>query len=118
MVSESTLLKQIQLEASRVGARLLRNQVGKYELKDGRWLTSGLAVGSSDLIGWTPVTITPEMIGRAIAVFTAIEVKAPRGVSSEEQRAFVRAVTAAGGLAGFAKSIDQALAILESVKKI
>ena len=30
---------------------------------------------SSDLVGWTSVVITPAMVGKTVAVFTAIEVK-------------------------------------------
>jgi ribosomal protein S19 len=35
----------------------------------------GLCKGSADLIGWKRVTVTPEMVGSTVAVFTSIEVK-------------------------------------------
>ena len=60
------------------------------------------APGVSDLIGWTEG-------GR----FVAIEVKAPRGRLTDEQAAFIELVRRSGGLAGVARSIDDARAILE-----
>lgn len=62
--TETNISAEIQLAASRVGARLWRNQTGKYQLADGRWLSSGLCVGSSDLVGIT-----------ADGRFLAVEVK-------------------------------------------
>lgn len=82
----------------------MRNQVGSYQLADGRWLTSGLGVGSSDLIGWNPVTIG----GHRVAVFTAIEVKMPGRNPSPQQIAFLDAVSAAGGIAILAHSVEEA----------
>ena len=79
-----------------MGARLFRNQVGKYELPDGRWLRSGLCVGSSDLIGWLHG-------GR----FLAVEVKQPGGKPTKEQEAFLAAVNAAGGLGILARSVEE-----------
>ena len=35
----------------------------------------GLYKGSSDLIGWKSIEITPEMIGQRFAVFVSVEVK-------------------------------------------
>lgn len=101
MTSESRIQSEIQLAASRVGARLWRNQVGKYELADGRWLSSGLCVGSSDLIGLTHD-------GR----FLAIEVKRPGKTATPEQRAFVSLVRAMGGVAGVCHSVEEFLALL------
>jgi hypothetical protein len=63
---ESDISARIQLRASEMGARLWRNQSGKYQLADGRWLSSGLFPGSPDLIGVLPN-------GR----FLAVEVKRP-----------------------------------------
>ncbi len=60
------------------------------------------APGVSDLIGWTEG-------GR----FVAIEVKAPRGRLTDEQAAFIELVRRSGGLAGVARSVDDARAILE-----
>ena len=59
------------------------------------------APGVSDLIGWTQ--------GR----FVAIEVKASRGRVTDEQKAFIDLVRRSGGLAGVARSVEEATAILE-----
>lgn len=78
-----------------------------------RPIEGGLCVGSSDLIGWTSKTITPEMIGNKVAIFTALEVKKLKGgVVSPEQTKFVNAVLNAGGIAGFPKSEQEAIDII------
>jgi len=115
-MSESNLMRRIQVALSASGARLFRNQSGRYKLEDGRWLASGLCNGASDLIGWTSRTITPDMVGQRVAVFTAVEVKSP-GAHTESQRlaeqaAFVAAVNHDGGIAFFANSVDGASALL------
>jgi hypothetical protein len=72
----------------------------------------GLARGSADLIGWRTITITPEMVGTQLAVFTSIEVKTPTGRVRPEQQAWQRTVSNAGGIAGIARSIRDADEIL------
>ena len=99
MPSESSVLRGCLLAASKLGWRLFRNQVGTYKLADGRWLSSGLCKGSSDLIGWQTITITPDMVGQRVAVFTAVECKAEKGCTTPEQDNFLRQVNAAGGVA-------------------
>ena len=108
-MSESRIQDEIQLEASKHGTKVLRNQVGRYQLEDGRWISYGLCVGSSDLIGWTPVTIKPEMVGRKLAVFTAIEVKTPSGKPTKAQSQFLTTVTKDGGLSMIARSKEEAI---------
>jgi hypothetical protein len=71
----------------------------------------GLQPGSSDLIGWRTVTITPEMVGQQVAVFTSIEVKTPTGRIRPEQQQWLDAVQSAGGIAGVARSVEDALRI-------
>lgn len=68
--------------------------------------TSGNTVeGASDLIGWTKVTITPEMVGQDVAVFTAIETKASKGGKKRDTQVnFCNQVSNQGGIAGFANS--------------
>ena len=92
-------------------ARLWRNNVGALKDRTGRLVRYGLCPGSSDLIGLRSVTITPDMVGQTLAVFTAIEVK-DRGRPTPEQQAFIAMVQQAGGLAGVARSTEDARAIL------
>lgn len=76
----------------------------------------GLCVGSSDLIGYTPVVITQEMVGRCLAVFTAVECKRERGGGlSPEQRNFLEKVLAAGGIAITARSPEDAVQVDEQI---
>ena len=74
--SETTLQQQIRLAlGQRPDLRLFRNQVGQLpDPRSGRWVQFGLAKGSSDLIGFKTVEITPEMVGEKVAVFCSIEV--------------------------------------------
>lgn len=107
-MSESSLMRAIQLFLSAVGVRVLRNNVGMLEDRTGQKVRYGLCVGSSDLIGWYPVTITPEMVGKKIAIFTAVEVKTPTGRLTKEQADFLDAVKSAGGIAFVARSVEEA----------
>jgi hypothetical protein len=68
----------------------------------------GLTTGGSDLIGWTEMTITPEMVGSTLAVFTAVELKTGRLAPTREQIAFLGAVKRAGGLSGVARTVAEA----------
>lgn len=92
--------------------RLVENRNGRVILADARPLHAGLCTGSSDLIGWTTVTVTPAMVGQPAALFTAIEVKTARGRLSDDQRRFVDAVARFGGIAGLARSPDDAAALV------
>ena len=97
-MSEADIMRDIQVACARVGHRLFRNQVGKYQLADGRWISSGLCIGSSDLIGWT-----------ACGRFLAVEVKTVHGRLTPEQLRFIDIVNAAGGVAFVAQSSREAL---------
>ncbi len=112
--AETTLQQQIRLAlGSRTDLRLFRNQVGQLpDPRTGRPVQFGLARGSADLIGWRTVTITPEMVGQRIAVFTSIEVKTPTGRVRPEQHAWLTAVQCAGGIAGIARSVADASQII------
>lgn len=103
-MSESIVLRDCLIRASQIGWRLFRNQTGKYKLADGRWLSSGLCRGSSDLIGWRTITITPEMVGQPFAQFVAVECKSEKGTLTPEQQNFLDRVTVSGGHAVLAKS--------------
>ena len=88
-------------------ARVFRNNVGFAYRKDGTpWGNVGLTKGAPDLIGWTPVVITPDMAGRIVAVFTAIEVKSGRGKTTAEQRNFLDRLATDGGIAVITGDVD------------
>lgn len=93
---------------------LLRHAGGTVMLGHARAVRYGLCPGSSDLVGWRSHTVTAADVGRALAVFTALEIKAPGGQHpvTPEQRAFLDAVTAAGGIAGVARSPEDAAGIV------
>ena len=111
--AETTLQQQIRLAVgTSPEIRIFRNQVGSLpDPRTGRLVTFGLARGSADLIGWRTVTITQAMVGTRIAVFTSIEVKTPTGRMRPEQQAWLAVVQGAGGIAGIARSVDDALRI-------
>ena len=91
-----------------------RNNSGSLpDPRTGRYVQFGVGnPGGSDLIGYRRVTVTPEMVGQDVAVFAAVEVKTPRGRIKPEQQQFVDHIRGAGGIAGIARSVDEAKNIL------
>lgn len=114
MNKETKIQRAIMLKLSDAGCLVWRNEtsgawVGKVIHKAGQQVTLehaklikfGLTVGSSDLIGLTPT-------GR----FFAIEVKTPTGKATKDQLNFIEQVRLAGGLAGIARTPDDAMGII------
>lgn len=112
MPSEQRIQQQIRLQCSRGPVRLYRNNCGVLRDQRGVPVRYGLQPGSGDLIGWRTVTITPEMVGQQVAVFCSIEVKSSTGRLRPEQRQWMEAVQAAGGIAGVARSVEDAEQLL------
>jgi hypothetical protein len=107
---ETTLQQQIRLAlGTRPDLRLFRNNTGTLpDPRTGRPVQFGLARGSADLIGLRTVTITPDMVGQQVAVFTSIEVKTPKGRPTAEQENWLNMVRSLGGIAGIARSVRDA----------
>lgn len=125
---ETNIMKLIQAKLSSLGFTMFRNntaqayvgnrsirisKAGSYPLepgdviiKQGRILHAGLIKGSSDLIGWKTQIITSDMVGKKIAIFTAVEVKTQTGKASSEQEIFISNVNNAGGIAKVMRSPD------------
>jgi len=110
-VSEMAILRRILEACGRGGVRLFRNNCGALEDKTGRIVRYGLCKGSSDLIGYRTVEVTPDMVGQRIAVFVALEVK-DKGRLTQEQAQFLRVVSEAGGIAAEVRSPEDAEAAL------
>lgn len=132
--SEAAAQQKIRLAAPKHGVRLWRNNVGATPSRidyncphcgsafgeSTRPIRYGLAndsadmnikMKSSDLIGITPLTITPQHVGGTVGVFTAIECKRPGWQYSGNGRelaqfTFMQVVMASGGIAQFATGPD------------
>ena len=110
--SEHEIQQRIRLACGRGPVRLWRNNTGALVDQQGRFVRFGLCKGSSDLIGLRSMVVTPEMVGQRIAQFVALEIKAPQGVVSPQQQAFLRLVQELGGVASVCRSLEQAQAVL------
>jgi len=109
-MSETDLQQRIRLAlGQRPDVRLFRNNTGTLpDPRTGRPVQFGLARGSADLIGYRTITITPEMVGQQVAVFTSLEVKTPTGRIRPEQTNWLHTIKRAGGIAAIVRSVDDA----------
>lgn len=136
-MSEHVIMREVReaLAARRAGP-IWRNNVGKFwtlsntaccahcggNLHGGRavrgaTLTAvGLGVGSADLVGLQVVTVTPEMVGTTIGQFVGIEIKTATGRERPEQTKWREVVQRYGGIAGTARNVDDALAIVGATR--
>lgn len=96
------------------GVRMFRNQVGNFRSLDGNRIIKVGTVGSSDLIGFTSKTITPDMVGQVIAQYVALEIKTPSGKVSPQQTAFISMVNKLGGIGAIVRSVDEAKSVFAS----
>jgi len=129
--SEELIQQKIRLDVARFGLDLWRNNVGVAMHTDYYGQTRAVRYGllndtekinqrfkSSDLVGIRPILITADMVGQVVGVFAAIECKAsnwtyrPNDEHTQAQQRFIDLVRAAGGFAGFARSVDEARIIL------
>ena len=114
MNPETKIMNTILMALSKAGCLVFRNEtagawVGKVihkdasqvTLTDARMIRFGLAVGSSDIIGISPT-----------GKFLALEVKTSKGRATKEQLRFIEAVNNAGGKAGIARSVEDALKLI------
>ena len=79
-----------------------RANVGKFQTKDGRIVSTGLPEGFSDLFGHRLSD------GRIFY----IEVKKPGGRVRDNQKKFLKAMRDTGALAGIAYSVEDAIRIV------
>jgi hypothetical protein len=89
-----------------VGTRVSRQDHGIMMLANARPVTFGLHPGSSDLIGWRQLVVTPDMVGRRLAVFLGVEVKTDTGRLQRHQQNWQHVVRQHGGIAIVARTDD------------
>jgi hypothetical protein len=100
--TEHTIQNEIRVALTENGYTVFRANVGKVKTADGRWFDTGLPKGHPDLYGFRPD-------GKVFY----IEVKNAKGRVRPEQKQFIKTVKARGALAGIARSVEDALAIVK-----
>jgi hypothetical protein len=113
-VSEASIQARVRLEASQLGIRLWRNNVGAVYTVDGSFLRYGLAneskaqnsiLKSADLIGIRRVLIAPSDVGKTIGQFVSREIKCSSWKFSKKDEAqlnWANLINSYGGDAKFA----------------
>ncbi len=122
--AENDVTALVRLKHSELGDKLFRNNIGlgwlgrmikeiprmgerpDVLLKSPHKVKFGLFPGSADLIGWRSIVITPEMVGRRVAVFLSAEAKSRDGELEPDQATWLNNVRAAGGIAYVARGVD------------
>lgn len=116
--SETNILRQCLERASKLGHRLWRQQVGTGWIGKARKMDDGSVIiqnarpfhagfeGLLDTGGFTLITVTPEMVGKKIPLFTEIEVKTKTGAVRDAQRKRISYIRSVGGRAGIARCAD------------
>jgi hypothetical protein len=101
-MNETGVQNEIRMEISKSSARVFRNNVGFVKHADGSMFPYGLGTGTSDLVGWYPLTITPDMVGQRVAIFLAVEVKKENHKTQakrlQQQMHFLQQVVESGGI--------------------
>ena len=96
---ETNIMNKYLLHFSGAGAMVWRNNTGKFRsLTDPQRIVTVGQVGSADIIGVQPVTITADMVGKVIGQAIAIEVKTPTGKQSQDQKNWQQAFEQHGGI--------------------
>ena len=98
---ETNIGNEICIALSKRGCKIFRSQSGHFYTKYGAEIIIGV-VGESDYHGHTPQ-------GKAFY----IETKTKTGRASKEQKRFLRAMYESGAYAGIARSVDDAIQIVE-----
>lgn len=91
-------MHRCMLALSEAGCTVFRANVARVKLEDGRWFSSGLPTGFSDLFGFTPDLIP-----------FFVEVKSASGRVRPEQAAFLAAMRTRGAVAVVARDPDDCL---------
>ena len=102
LTEEHAIQNAIRVELSKT-CIVFRVNVGKGYTPDGRYFDTGVPVGFSDLFGHR------KSDGRAFY----IEVKTPTGKVRKDQIKFIEQMRACGALAGVARSVEDAIKIIQ-----
>lgn len=130
MKAATALMNRIMLALSSAGRTVWRNTTAQgwagksFELRAGETykakggervvidaypIKAGLCVGSGDIIGIDSVVITPDMVGKKVAIFCSWEVKSGTGRATPAQINFAKFIRNAGGVAEVVRNEQEAV---------
>lgn len=101
--TETILMRQIMVALSEMGCFVMRTNSGVYYDSNGNRIRVGFK-GLSDLVGYNQD-----------GQFFALEIKTPAGKASKEQFAFIEKCYRDGAIAGFARSVEDAVRIVTGI---
>lgn len=103
------------IQAGRLyGAKLYRNRRGMLPLPNGGMLPFGLGpAGFPDEVGYLSIRITPDMVGKTVAVFMGVEAKTDTGTVASHQEGALDELRRDGAIAGVARNAEDVLAIIK-----
>lgn len=117
---ERDVTSEARAELARADILHWRNTVGYVET-EGRHIHYGLCPGSADLIACVPTRLSCPSCGvplPPIGRFVGIELKAPRGVWPEDQRAWGGLVEAAHGTYGLVFAGSEIVHVLQRARSV
>ena len=126
------LTKQVLLQASKMGARLFRRNVGMAWAGPGTKFTKAQNItvqagdvlvrqgrpwhngesGMFDTWGWVPVVVTAEMVGQTVPIHAEVEVKFGKDKVRPEQEKWLAFCASHGVKVGVARTVADAENIL------
>lgn len=105
-ISDRVLAKHPMMFRNAVGYGIATSPKAIHRMKDGKLLLDhgspirfGLYPGSSDMLGFREIVVTPGMVGWKLAIFQGIEIKTEHDRLSKEQRIWNRVLQEAGAIA-------------------
>jgi hypothetical protein len=118
-MAESAIMREIMktLNSFCSAIEVFRNNTGMFKrIRFGLWNDS-IKNGTGDLIGWKTIKITPEMVGRNVAVFLSVECKdkGEKITAGSNQDTWRKHVIMAGGIAIETDSVEDCLNKLQHI---
>ena len=108
----TNLTNAVMLDISSLGCVVWKNPRG---FDKERKVTYGTGPnGAADLIGYRRVLITDDMVGKTLAQFMAVEIKAGGDRKKENQADYISTVNSHGGIAGFVACPEDAVMLVKS----
>lgn len=95
---------------------IFRQQVGLFRALDSERKVFVGVKGASDSLAVIAVQITPEMVGKTVAVAAFPEFKTLTGPQREKQEDYQRAVQSRGAVYRLVRSVDEMLALVDDVQ--